>query len=103
MSSPKDTRMVQEKSAVQQMGSASVFEVSSELVAIRSSCLERLKFEVEYGRKRGTTENAYLLKGATREATVLIDVPSEPFAASFRTSNITMAFICESILTCFKF
>jgi len=65
------------------MGDAMWFEVSSEIFAIRCSCVERLKFEVEYGLKRGTTENSYLIKGQSRDTTVLIDIPSQPFSTSF--------------------
>lgn len=66
------------------MGEVASFEVASEIFAVRCSSNERLKFEVEYGLKRGTTENSYVVKGQTRESTVLIDVPNQAFATSYR-------------------
>lgn len=71
-----------------ELGHATTFEVASEIFALQCSCVERLKFEVEYGLKRGTTENAYVIKGTTRDTTFLIDIPNEAFAATFRTFRL---------------
>jgi flavorubredoxin/flavin reductase (DIM6/NTAB) family NADH-FMN oxidoreductase RutF len=42
----------------------------------RSRTWDRLKFEVEYARQRGTTANSYLIRG---DRTVIIDPPGESF------------------------
>jgi len=66
------------------MGKGSWFEISPGIFAVRCSCTERVKYEVEYGLKRGTTDNSYLIKGDTRESTVLIDVPQTAFSTTYR-------------------
>ena len=48
---------------------------------VRCVCKERLKFEVEYGMRRGTTDNSYVVKGD--EATALLDLPDKSFAPAF--------------------
>lgn len=50
-------------------------------VALRGNVRERFKFEVEYGKKRGTTDNAYIVRG--ENASALIDVPDRAFADAF--------------------
>lgn len=50
---------------------------------IRGTCDKRLKFEVEYGMKRGTTDNSYLVRGAGGAFEVLLDVPDESFLEKF--------------------
>jgi flavorubredoxin len=45
-------------------------------IAMRSRTWERLKFEVEYARQRGTTANSYLIQS---DKTALIDPPGESF------------------------
>eukprot|EP00894_Picocystis_sp_ML_P005211 jgi/Pico_ML_1/55728/g1377.t1 len=50
-------------------------------VALRGNVQERFKFEVEYGKKRGTTDNAYIVRG--ENASALIDVPDRAFAEAF--------------------
>lgn len=37
--------------------------------------------QIEYGLKRGTTDNSYLIKGGT--STALIDVPDQAFSEDF--------------------
>ena len=48
---------------------------------IRCVCQERLKFEVEYGMQRGTTDNSYVVKGDAK--TALLDLPDKSFAGVF--------------------
>lgn len=57
-----------------------VAEIGSDTLVLRSRTWERLKFEVEYARQRGTTANAYLIQA--RE-TLLIDPPGESFTDTF--------------------
>ncbi|MEO0539054.1 MAG: diflavin flavoprotein [Cyanobacteria bacterium P01_A01_bin.123] len=47
---------------------------------LRSRTWERLKFEVEYSRQRGTTANAYLIQGDT---IALLDPPGESFTSLY--------------------
>ena len=48
---------------------------------VRCVCPERLKFEVEYGMQRGTTDNSYIVKGDG--AVALLDLPDKSFAPAF--------------------
>ena len=48
---------------------------------VRCVCQERLKFEVEYGMQRGSTDNSYIVKGADK--TALLDLPDKSFASVF--------------------
>lgn len=50
--------------------------IGDHTLAMRSRTWERLKFEVEYNRRQGTTANAYLIRG---DQTALIDPPGESF------------------------
>jgi flavorubredoxin/flavin reductase (DIM6/NTAB) family NADH-FMN oxidoreductase RutF len=47
---------------------------------LRSRTWERLKFEVEYGRQKGTTANSYLIRA---DAIALLDPPGESFTAAY--------------------
>ena len=47
---------------------------------LRSRTWDRLKFEVEYGRQKGTTANAYLIQA---DKTALLDPPGESFTDIF--------------------
>eukprot|EP00775_Hariotina_reticulata_P010362 gene10362-10520_t len=60
--------------------------VTSNIKVLRGICHERLKYEVEYSLKKGTSENSYLLKGTNGRFSVLIDVPFKAFAADFMTA-----------------
>ncbi|MDJ0728456.1 MAG: diflavin flavoprotein [Crocosphaera sp.] len=60
-----------------------VYPIASDTIAMRSRTWERLKFEIEYGLKRGTTANSYLIQG---EKIALIDPPGESFRDIFLTS-----------------
>jgi flavorubredoxin/flavin reductase (DIM6/NTAB) family NADH-FMN oxidoreductase RutF len=53
-----------------------VIEIGKNTLILRSRTWERLKFEVEYSRQRGTTANSYLIQ-ADKKA--LIDPPGESF------------------------
>jgi flavorubredoxin/flavin reductase (DIM6/NTAB) family NADH-FMN oxidoreductase RutF len=57
-----------------------VSEIGLDTLVLRSRTWERLKFEIEYARQRGTTANTYLIQG--RE-TALIDPPGESFTDLF--------------------
>ena len=54
-----------------------VAPVGEHTVVLRSRTWERLKFEVEYNRRQGTTANSYLIRA---DRTALIDPPGESFA-----------------------
>lgn len=57
-----------------------VVEITTNTSSLRGCSIERLKFEVEYGLKRGTTDNSYIITGAD---VALIDVPDENFKDLF--------------------
>lgn len=57
-----------------------VAEIGANTLALRSRTWERLKFEVEYARQRGTTANSYLIQA---DKTALIDPPGESFTDLF--------------------
>jgi flavorubredoxin/flavin reductase (DIM6/NTAB) family NADH-FMN oxidoreductase RutF len=57
-----------------------VAEIGASTLVLRSRTWERLKFELEYARQRGTTANAYFIEG---NSTVLIDPPGESFTDLF--------------------
>lgn len=43
------------------------FEILPNVFYVRGACSQRLKFAVQYGKKRGTTDNAYLVKVSMKE------------------------------------
>ncbi|MBF2017564.1 MAG: diflavin flavoprotein [Rivularia sp. T60_A2020_040] len=53
-----------------------VAEIGQDTIILRSRTWERLKFEVEYSRQKGTTANSYLIQA---EKKALIDPPGESF------------------------
>ncbi|WP_448562291.1 diflavin flavoprotein [Trichothermofontia sp.] len=57
-----------------------VADIAPHTQVLRSRTWERLKFEVEYGRRQGTTANAYLIHS---DRTALLDPPGESFTAIF--------------------
>lgn len=57
-----------------------VAEIASNTTIFRSRTWDRLKFEVEYARQKGTTANSYLIQG---EKNALIDPPGESFTEIF--------------------
>lgn len=60
-----------------------VFPLAADTTAFRSRTWDRLKFEIEYGRQKGTTANSYLIKA---EKIVLFDPPGESFTDIFLES-----------------
>jgi flavorubredoxin/flavin reductase (DIM6/NTAB) family NADH-FMN oxidoreductase RutF len=57
-----------------------VAEMGAGTTVLRSRTWERLKFEIEYARQKGTTANSYLIQA---EQTALIDPPGESFTDLF--------------------
>ncbi|HEY9825925.1 MAG TPA: FprA family A-type flavoprotein, partial [Stenomitos sp.] len=57
-----------------------VAEIGADTRVLRSRTWERLKFEAEYARQKGTTANSYLICG---DQTLLIDPPGESFTQVF--------------------
>lgn len=53
-----------------------VAQIAPNTQVLRSRTWERLKFEVEYSRQKGTTSNSYLIQG---DKTALIDPPGQSF------------------------
>lgn len=53
-----------------------VAEIGLETLVLRSRTWDRLKFEIEYARQRGTTANSYLIQA---QDVALIDPPGESF------------------------
>ncbi len=59
-----------------------VAAIGPQALVLRSRTWDRLKFEVEYSRQRGTTANAYLIQA---DKIALIDPPGESFTDLFLT------------------
>ena len=59
-----------------------VTDIGSHTRILRSRTWERLKFEIEYYRQKGTTANSYLIQA---NKTALIDPPGESFTDIFVT------------------
>ena len=59
-----------------------VATIGLQSLVLRSRTWERLKFEVEYSRQRGTTANAYLIQA---DKIALLDPPGESFTDLFLT------------------
>ena len=57
-----------------------VAQIGDGTTVLRSRTWDRLKFEVEYGRQKGTTANAYLLQA---DKIALLDPPGESFTEIF--------------------
>lgn len=57
-----------------------VLPVAADTTVLRSRSWNRLRFEIEYGRERGTTANAYWIAA---DQTALIDPPGESFTEIF--------------------
>jgi flavorubredoxin/flavin reductase (DIM6/NTAB) family NADH-FMN oxidoreductase RutF len=57
-----------------------VVEIAPHTITLRSRTWDRLKFEVEYARQRGTTANSYLIQS---DRIALIDPPGESFTEIF--------------------
>ncbi|AFZ12871.1 flavin reductase domain protein FMN-binding protein [Crinalium epipsammum PCC 9333] len=57
-----------------------VLPIATDTTVLRSRTWERLKFEIEYALKRGTTANSFIIQA---EKTALIDPPGESFTEIF--------------------
>lgn len=57
-----------------------VLPIAADTTVLRSRTWDRLKFEIEYGLRRGTTANSYLIRG---EQIALFDPPGESFTEIF--------------------
>ncbi|MCF2972778.1 diflavin flavoprotein [Synechococcus sp. Nb3U1] len=57
-----------------------VASIGPSTLALRSRTWDRLKFEIEYARQRGTTANSYLIQA---DQAILIDPPGESFTEIF--------------------
>lgn len=57
-----------------------VAEIGANTLVLRSRTFDRLKFEIEYARQKGTTANSYLIQA---DKTALIDPPGESFTETF--------------------
>jgi flavorubredoxin/flavin reductase (DIM6/NTAB) family NADH-FMN oxidoreductase RutF len=57
-----------------------VAEIGADTWVLRSRTWDRLKFEVEYARRKGTTANSYLVRGTQ---TAIIDPPGESFTTIY--------------------
>ncbi|MFQ3614771.1 MAG: diflavin flavoprotein [Cyanobacteriota bacterium] len=57
-----------------------VASIGPATLALRSRTWDRLKFEIEYARQRGTTANSYLIQA---DQAILIDPPGESFTNIF--------------------
>lgn len=57
-----------------------IAEIGGNTLVLRSRTWERLKFEIEYSRQKGTTANSYLIQGVK---IALIDPPGESFTDIF--------------------
>ncbi|MFQ3583411.1 MAG: FprA family A-type flavoprotein, partial [Cyanobacteriota bacterium] len=57
-----------------------VASIGPATLALRSRTWDRLKFEIEYARQRGTTANSYLIQA---DQAILIDPPGESFTDIF--------------------
>ena len=42
--------------------SVDILQITKNVTLLRGVCSKRLKYEIEYSRKRGTTDNSYILK-----------------------------------------
>ncbi|MBP0017541.1 MAG: diflavin flavoprotein [Cyanobacteria bacterium SBLK] len=60
-----------------------VFPIAAETRVLRSRTWDRLKFEIEYARQKGTTANSFLIQG---DKTALFDPPGESFTEGFLTA-----------------
>ena len=57
-----------------------VAEIGAETLVLRSRTWDRLKFEIEYARQKGTTANSYLIQA---QEVALLDPPGESFTEVF--------------------
>lgn len=66
--------------STQKQRDVQIAEIAPQTTILRSRTWDRLKFEVEYSRQRGTTANSYLIRA---DRTALLDPPGESFTQIF--------------------
>jgi flavorubredoxin/flavin reductase (DIM6/NTAB) family NADH-FMN oxidoreductase RutF len=66
--------------STQKQRDVQIAEIAPQTTILRSRTWDRLKFEVEYSRQRGTTANSYLIQA---DLTALVDPPGESFTEIF--------------------
>ena len=72
----------------------STIPLCKDVYLLRGSCSERLKYEVEYSLKKGSTDNCYVIKAPN--STLLIDVPNEAYSSHFSESR-TCTFMSQPV------
>jgi flavorubredoxin len=72
-----------------------VLPVVKGITCLRGVCTERLKYEIEYGLKRGTTDNSYLIE--RNGNTVLVDVPVQAYIESYGEQGVHPVQYCASM------
>ncbi len=72
--------MVSATSTTARQRDVQVAEIGAETLVLRSRTWDRLKFEIEYARQKGTTANSYLIQA---QEVALIDPPGESFTDVF--------------------
>ncbi len=77
---PIGAAMTVAPSTPQKQRDVQVASIGAETLVLRSRTWDRLKFEIEYARQRGTTANSYLIQA--REV-ALLDPPGESFTDVF--------------------
>ena len=60
-----------------------IYQIAAGTTVMRCRSWNRLRFEIEYARERGTTANSYLIQG---DRTALVDPPGESFSEMFLTA-----------------
>ncbi|GAQ79906.1 Flavin reductase-like FMN-binding protein [Klebsormidium nitens] len=66
---------------VKQESEVRVVDIGPDTFSLRGYSQDRLKFEIEYNLKRGTTNNSYLIQA--QDGTALIDVPDQAWTDAF--------------------
>ena len=72
--------MVAAASTAARQRDVQVAEIGAETLVLRSRTWDRLKFEIEYARQKGTTANSYLIQS---QEVALLDPPGESFTDVF--------------------
>ncbi len=72
--------MVAAASTAARQRDVQVAEIGAETLVLRSRTWDRLKFEIEYARQKGTTANSYLIQA---QEVALLDPPGESFTEVF--------------------
>ena len=83
---PADANAREEDTAKTAVATLAFKEIQKDVIApgvesVRCVCRDRLKFEVEYGMARGSTDNSYVVTGGDKIA--LVDLPDKSYADAF--------------------